>query len=248
MASAAIGTSLPFPSAANGDVERISDPDQVLEILQDLVRKRIRLHLHPAQQCRVASSFLFIDPSKDTCVLAWCRNGVELEAILNASDMAASASMGDITFQFRIASAAVTRFDGGPAFLVPYPTGIYQVPRRRHFRVRPHEEKQCRCQILLSDGQLVEMEVADVSVSGVGLRSRSVGPQRLPVGTWIAECHLDLGELGGLNLALQVVRHRKAWRGDEAHHHFGCRFGHMDVQAAKWLQRVVFALELAGRE
>ncbi|MFJ1252989.1 flagellar brake protein [Cupriavidus sp. CuC1] len=239
---------MPLPLAANGDIERISDPGQVLEILQDLVRKRIRLHLHPAQQCRVASSFLFIAPSKGTCVLAWCRNGVELEAILNASDMAASASMGDITFQFRIACAAVTRFDGGPAFLAPYPTGIYQVPRRRHFRVRPQEDKNFRCQLLLSDGQLVEMEVADVSVSGVGLRSMRVGPDRLPVGTRIPQCQLDFGELGALNLALQVVRHRKTWRGDEAHHHFGCYFGRVDVQTEKWLQRVVFALELAGRE
>jgi c-di-GMP-binding flagellar brake protein YcgR len=250
MASASIGTSLAYPWAVNeGDIERLSDPDRILQILLDLVRKRTRLHLHPAQpQCRVTSGFLSVDRTRGTCVLAWCRNGAELEAILNTHEMAASASLGDITFHFRISRAAVTRFDGRPAFLAPFPTGIYQVPRRRHFRARLHEDRVCRCQILLGDGQLVEMDVADLSVSGVGLRSRSVGPDRLPVGTRIAQCRLDLGDLGALELALQVVRHRKIWRGNDAHHQFGCSFGQIDGQTGKWLQRVVFALELSGRE
>lgn len=249
MAPEAIGTSLTFPWAVNdGDMERLSDPGRILQIMLDLVRKRTRLHLHAAQpQCRVTSGFLSVDPSRGTCVLAWCRNGAELEAILNTNEMAASASLGDITFHFRISRPAITRFDGRPAFLAPFPTGIYQVPRRRHFRAPLHEDRVCRCLILSDDGQLVELEVADLSVSGVGLRSGSAGPDRLPVGTRIAQCRLDLGDLGALELALQVVRYRRTWRGNDVQHQFGCSFGQIDGQAGQWLQRVVFALELSGR-
>ena len=247
MASNALGAPLPLPWAAGSHIERLSDPGRILQILQDLARVRTRLHLQPVQEWRVASCFLSVDPSRGTCVLAWCRNGLELEAILNASELAASASLGDITFHFRFATPAVTRFDGGPAFLASLPAGIYMVPRRRHFRVRLPQDRDFRCQILLSDGQLVEMEVADLSVSGVGLRSMRIGPGQLPVGTSIAQCCLDLGDLGAMKLALQVVRHRKAWHGNEAYNHFGCRFGQMDAQSGKWLQRMVFALELAGR-
>lgn len=86
-----------------------------------------------------------------------------------------------------------------------------------------------------------------ISLSGVGLRSKTVDATHLPVGTTISGVHLDFGALGKLDLSLQVVGHWLAGRDDNAIHHFGCAFFNLDGRTENFLQRLVFALELASR-
>ncbi|QQX86694.1 flagellar brake protein [Cupriavidus necator] len=235
-------------STTSGDVEWINDPNKIHSILRELVRVRARLHIFPVSSHEVKSRLLQVDFTSRTCVLDWCSDGVELEAMLNASELSVSAFLGDANFRFRLATPRIFRFQEKPAFLVPVPTEFCQVPGRRHFRARLPAGGGFRCEIQLSDNPLVALDIEDISVSGIGLSSTAVSAQQMLAGPRVKPCSLHLGDLISLDLALQVVRHRRLREGSITVNHFGCTFCRIDGKTEKLLQRLVFTFELTHRQ
>ncbi|AQV96654.1 hypothetical protein BJN34_22585 [Cupriavidus necator] len=234
-------------SATSGDVECINDRGRIFSILRELVRVRARRHMLPTGTRQLESSFLEIDSASRTCVLDWCNDGAELEAILNANERSVSASLGATDFRFRLTTPIITRFRGNPAFLVPAPTELFQVAGRRHFRAHLPAADGFLCEIHLSENLLVDLDIVDISVSGVGLSSTAVSAQQMLAGPRIKPCRLHLGDLMSLDLALQVARHRHTGEGSATVNHFGCTFYGIDGKTEKLLQPLVFAFELAQR-
>ncbi|WP_420998061.1 flagellar regulator YcgR PilZN domain-containing protein [Cupriavidus sp. 30B13] len=234
-----------FP--AHDDDRASGDPGHVLRTLLDLARQRALLHFQPAGMRRVATMLLRAEPSSRTCILAWCRDGAELDAILNARELHVGGMLNGAPVRFPVCAPAIARFDGQPAFIVPFPARIHHLHRRRHFRASAPAGNGFRCEILAGDGALAEMSIVDLSVSGIGLRATGAGAPPWPGDARRGRCRLVCGELGTLELDFEVVRHRIAWRGGNAIHHVGAAFRDVDGQAARRLQRLVFAFELAHR-
>lgn len=234
-------------SALPDDRYRLTHSSQIGTVLRDLAWQKCILNVRARTAHEMVTSVLHVDPASRTFVFDWCSTEPERQALLASNENAFSASLRGVPVNFLIGTPEITQYKGGPAFSAPFPDKLYHFQRRRHFRARTLVTKGYVCTIKMSDGTVLKLDIADLSLSGVGLRSKTVDATQLPVGTTISGVHLDFGALGKLDLSLQVVGHWLAGRDDSAIHHFGCAFSNLDGRMENFLQRLVFALELASR-
>ncbi|GAA5234005.1 hypothetical protein FOZ76_09655 [Verticiella sediminum] len=159
------------------------------------------------------------------------------------------------------AFGAQIAFEAGPATLVhpdedeglnvpvlecAFPAQFYRMQRRQHVRVmaRPGSHAVWRC----ANGGEVKLRIFDVSLGGVGLRSR-LGPEELPrVGTRLEGLQLDFQDGGSVVADLLVVGVYEATEHDFTHGqirylHMGCAFAQEDRQRERFLERLVRQLE-----
>ncbi|WP_420997796.1 flagellar brake protein [Cupriavidus sp. 30B13] len=233
--------------ASPDDRYRLTHSSQIGTVLRDLAWQKCILNVRARSAHEMVTTVLHVDPASRTFVFDWCRTEPEREALLASSENAFSASLRGVPVNFVIGAPEATEFQGAPAFVAPFPEKMYHLQRRRHFRARTLLTKGYVCSIKTPDGAQLKLDIADLSLSGVGLRSKTVDATRLPVGTTVAGAKLDFGSLGKVELSLQVVGHWLAGRDDSAIHHFGCAFSNLDGRMENFLQRLVFSLELASR-
>ncbi|ALD92282.1 flagellar brake protein [Cupriavidus gilardii] len=246
-AAASDAASAAASDVASDEQYRLTHASQIGTVLRDLAWQKCTLNVRSGRGRETVSSVLHVDPASRTFIFDWCRTDEEARAVLEAEENAISASLRGVPVNFAIGRPEPVQYQGGPAFRAPFPDKLYHFQRRRHFRARTLVTRGYGCEGRLDDGTVVKLDISDLSLSGVGLRSRTVGDTQLPVGTRIARARLDFRELGKLDLDLQVVGHWLVGRDDSAIHHFGCAFVNPDGRLENTLQRLVFALELAHR-
>ncbi|WP_455288783.1 flagellar brake protein [Cupriavidus necator] len=241
---------------AESDLEAVAPPDeryrlthnsQIGTVLRDLSWQKCMLSVRTRTGHQFVTSILQVDPVDRTFVFDWCNADAERQSLMTSEENAFSGLLRGVPVNFVAGQPAATRFEQGPAFVVSFPEKLYHFQRRRHFRARTLVTKGYRCEIRKPDNTALCLDIADLSLSGVGLRSKTVTDEQLPVGTTIGKCRLDFRELGKLELDLQVVGHWLVGRDDNAIHHFGCAFVNPDGRMENFLQRLVFSLELAHR-
>ncbi|MBP0629275.1 MULTISPECIES: flagellar brake protein [unclassified Cupriavidus] len=245
---AGTGTDIDAAAATPADERyRLTHNSQIGTVLRDLSWQKCMLSVRTRTGHQFVTSVLHVDPVNRTFVFDWCNADAERQSLMTSEENAFSGLLRGVPVNFMVGQPAATRFEEGPAFVVEFPEKLYHFQRRRHFRARTLVTKGYRCEIRRADNALLCLDIADLSLSGVGLRSRSVNEEQLPVGTTVAKCCLDFRELGKVELDLQVVGHWLVGHDDNAIHHFGCAFVSPDGRMENFLQRLVFALELAHR-
>lgn len=225
---------------------RLTHSSQIGTVLRDLLWQKCVLNVRAHRGHETVTTVLHVDPAKRMFTFDWCRNDEESQALLDSGENAFSASLRGVPVNFVIGTPTAVQFDGGPALSAAFPEKLYHLQRRRHFRARTLLTKGYVCEAMVGNRK-VNLDVSDLSLSGVGLRSRTVDSELLPLGTMLTKAKLDFRELGKLEIGLQVVGHWLAGRDESAIHHFGCAFVNLDGRMENFLQRLVFALELAHR-
>lgn len=229
---------------------RLTHSSQIGTVLRDMAWQKCLLNVRSKGGSEIVTSILHVDPANKTFVFDWCRADGERQALMSSEQNAFSGLLRGVPVNFVVGAPGATRFEGGPAFIADFPEKLYHFQRRRHFRARTLLTKGYRCEIQLpesADKKTLSLDIADLSLSGVGLRSRAVGSDLLPVGTVIKKCRLDFGDLGRLELDMQVVGHWLVGFDYNTVHHYGCAFLNPDGRMENFLQRLVFQLELAHR-
>ncbi len=226
---------------------RLTHASQIGTVLRDLNWQKCLLTVRARTGHQMVTTILNVDPASRTFVFDWCRSDAERHALMTSEENAFSGLLRGVPVNFLVGKPPATRFEDGPAFVADFPAQLYHFQRRRHFRARTLLTKGYRCEIHMPDRVVHRLEIADLSLSGVGLRSRTVTNEMLPVGTTVARCILDFAELGRMELGLQVVGHWLVGNDQSAIHHFGCAFVNPDGRLENQLQRLVFAIELAQR-
>ncbi|HKS73465.1 MAG TPA: flagellar brake protein [Terriglobales bacterium] len=226
---------------------RLTHPSEIGSVLRDLDWQRCMVTVRAPTGHQFVTSILHVDPIKRTFIFDWCNTEAERLSLLTSDEVSFSSLLRGVPVNFVISQPAATDFDEGHAFLAQFPDKLYHFQRRRHFRARTLVTKGYCCEIRSPDNSLLRLDIADLSLSGVGLRSKSVTDVQLPVGTLASRCRLDFRELGKLDVDLQVVGHWLVGYGDMAIHHYGCVFVNPDGRLDNLIQRLVFALELAHR-
>jgi len=226
---------------------RLTHASQIGTVLRDLSWQKCMVTVRARTGHQFVTSVLQVDPAGRTFVFDWCNADAERQALMTSDENAFSGLLRGVPVNFVVGRPAATRYGDGPAFVVEFPEKLYHFQRRRHFRARTLVTKGYRCEIRQPDNSVQLLDIADLSLSGVGLRSRTVSEEQLPIGTMVGKCRLDFRELGKLELALQVVGHWLVGHDDSAIHHYGCAFVNPDGRMENTLQRLVFALELAHR-
>lgn len=232
--------------SAQDDRYRLTHSSEIGTVLRDLSWQKCVANIRADRGTEAVTTVLKIDPAQRTFVFDWCRSEAECQAMLNSKEVSFSALLRGVPVNFRVPTPAAINFEGGPAFSAAFPEKLYHFQRRRHFRARTLVTKGYRCDVTLQT-RTAQLDVFDLSLSGVGLRSKQVTNQDLPVGAIIGSARLDFRELGRMELDLQVVGHWLVGNDASAIHHFGCAFVKPDGRIENTLQRMVFALELAHR-
>ncbi|WP_238262237.1 flagellar brake protein [Cupriavidus pauculus] len=238
-------------SAQSDERYRLTHSSQIGTVLRDMAWQKCLLNVRSKGGSEIVTSILHVDPANKTFIFDWCRADAERQALMGSENNAFSGLLRGVPVNFTVGAPGATRFEGGPAFIADFPERLYHFQRRRHFRARTLLTKGYRCEVQLVDEAgkptVLQLDIADLSLSGVGLRSRAVGADQLPVGTVIKKCRLDFAELGRLELDMQVVGHWLVGFDDNTVHHYGCAFLNPDGRMENFLQRLVFQLELAHR-
>lgn len=179
-----------------------------------------------------------------------------LDRSMNAEDESELADSRENLFLASIRGAPVAfqsgaprkiKFKGRLAFEVPFPASLYYVQRRRHFRAPVSPDAGFSCRLQLGNRTLLQMDIVDVSLSGVRLRGRIGGGLSLGKGAEVCDAVMDFGPFGKLSVDFRVMG---SWTMDDAESgsaFYGCAFLALPVKAESLLQRLVTSLELSHR-
>jgi flagellar brake protein len=151
---------------------------------------------------------------------------------------------GGIRTEFTTLDATPVMFEGLPAFEAPFPTLLYYVQRREFFRVQTPLGDPYIASGPYADGGSFRLELQDLSLGGIALRTADARFGSLETGTVLRDVSLQLGSFGTLQLDLEIVAPRIVTtpKGDQRYV-IGCRFAAALGPAERTLQRVVTQLE-----
>ncbi len=132
------------------------------------------------------------------------------DAVERAGHLVFTAMPFGVRIQFNILGAikTVTHRDGRPAFQADFPPSILQLQRRDHLRVQPPDAKPPLCTLLHPSGAVISMTLHDISLGGVGMLTHggvAVDPTDV-----FADCRIDLGASGSVEVALAILFKRQA--------------------------------------
>ena len=151
---------------------------------------------------------------------------------------------GGIRTEFTTLNADPIMFEGRPAFEAAFPTLLYYVQRREFFRVQTPVLDPYIASGPYVDGGSFSLELQDLSLGGVALKTADARFGSLESGTVLRDVTLQLGSFGTLLLDLEIVAPRQSTtpKGD-ARFVIGCKFVTTPGPAERILQRVVTQLE-----
>ncbi|MEW6339681.1 MAG: flagellar brake protein [Paraburkholderia sp.] len=161
---------------------------------------------------------------------------------------------GSIRTEFATAAAEPVVFEGRLAFEAPFPALLYYVQRREFFRVQTPLLEPYRATGRYEDGEAFKVELQDLSLGGVALRTADARFGALEAGCVLRNVAVQLGDYGILKLDLEIVAPRHSFSASgECRFIMGCKFVALPGTAERMLQRVITQLEtrrqaLAPRE
>ncbi|MFM0010434.1 flagellar brake protein [Paraburkholderia sediminicola] len=151
---------------------------------------------------------------------------------------------GGIRTEFTTLNADPIMFEGRPAFEASFPSLLYYVQRREFFRVQTPVLDPYIASGPYVDGGSFRLELQDLSLGGVALKTADAHFGSLESGTVLRDVTLQLGSFGTLALDLEIVAPRQLTtpKGD-LRFVIGCKFVKTPGPAERVLQRVVTQLE-----
>ena len=150
-----------------------------------------------------------------------------------------------VRVEFATTTPRATQFDGRPAFEVAFPDELLYVQRREFFRVRAPVAEPYICRGHLRSGAGFRFPVHDLSLGGIGVRTRDVRATQIPAGSMLENVELVLNQHGTLLLDLELVSHCATGLPGGAHvYRLGFRYPSLPARAENTLQRLVNQLEM----
>ena len=151
---------------------------------------------------------------------------------------------GGIRVEFATDAAKAVVFEGRLAFEAPFPALLYYVQRREYFRVQTPALDPYVVSGRYADGDSFKVEMQDLSLGGVALRTANARFGTLDAGCVLRDVTVQLGDFGTLSLDLEIgaPRHFTS-AGGERRFVMGCRFAALPGPAERMLQRVITQLE-----
>jgi flagellar brake protein len=149
-----------------------------------------------------------------------------------------------IRTEFVTGRAMSTTFEGRPAFEASFPALLYYVQRREYFRVDTPLVDPFTASGEDDGGDAFRLEIQDMSLGGVALRTADERFAALPAGNVWHDVTLRLGGLGSAVADLEVVASREALTPTgERRTILGCRFVALRNNAECTLQRAITQIE-----
>jgi c-di-GMP-binding flagellar brake protein YcgR len=149
-----------------------------------------------------------------------------------------------IRIQFSIPGGIKTvgHHDSRPAFQADFPSSILKLQRRDDVRVQQPSAKRSLCMLLHPNGSVISMKLHDISVGGVGMLIQ--GGVTLDPMDICADCRIDLGAPGVVEVALEILYKREVVNiGGNIQTLVGARFIDLGADTEKMLRNYIGQVE-----
>lgn len=215
--------------------------------LRNLASRRDNLTVQYAGG-HLVTQLLHVDTRARVFTFDWGASPEQNRGLLAAPRCHFEAQQDGVRIEFSIATPRETRYEGLPAFEADFPETLFYMQRREYFRVDAPIADSYTCTGSLPKGDAFSFEVQDLSLGGVGLRTRDERAAALPIGSYLRDCELSLGTLGRLTLDMELVSSRSTTLPNGAlQHQLGFRFLALPPGAESALQRLITRLEMKSR-
>ena len=184
-----------------------------------------------------------------TFTFDWGASEAQNQALLAAPRSHFHGQPDGVRVEFATNSPRETRYEGLPAFEADFPELLFYIQRREYFRVdAPTARGAYTCSGRLPKGEPFRLDVQDLSLGGVGLRTTDERIAELPIGTLLRNCELSFGKIGRISLDLELMSQRSvALPHGTPRFHMGFRFLALPGNLESQLQRLITQLELEQR-
>ena len=156
------------------------DPTRVSLALQDLAWLECRGRLYGRRGYSMTTILLSVNSREKNYIFEGCRTPAEQDFLLSSGEITFSASLRGAPIRFAVRNPRTIKYQGGLACLADFPTQLEYVDRRHHPRVLIASTINYTCDLQTDDGLLLEFQVDNISQTGIGLRSTSIGYRELP--------------------------------------------------------------------
>ncbi|OVZ58407.1 hypothetical protein CDO46_26535 [Pigmentiphaga sp. NML030171] len=235
----------PEPAGDDASLEdfRISQPLEILTLLGRMVEQAEIVALVAADGVSCLSAIAGVDRGRRLLWLFGTPGDARLEHLLASPWMVAVGYLDHVKIQFRVQNLQWLPGDAGSRLACLLPLELYRFQRRSYFRVRPvmRPAPVVRAHAPEAGGP-VELEVIDISMTGVGLLLPPGSPP-FPVGTPLPRATLALGPATRLAVDLKVM-HVTPRRAPEQGHHMGCTLDGLDEDGMQVLQHFISQVQL----
>ena len=182
----------------------LSDPVDILAVLQQIVRTRTRSFVEFEQPPGVMAALLLgVDDAVDALWFDSDENVAANEAILLSETLSWRTALNGVRIEFLTSDTSRDTYGGFPALRAPIPTTLLRLQRRNAYRAVAPASRPLRASIHLSVRERYTVPVLDISTLGVSLL---MDPARmaLTAGTIIERVTIDLPDFGLFECGLEV--------------------------------------------
>ncbi len=235
------------PDESTGNFGRRT-PAEIGVQLRNLVNRSNNLTVQYAGG-QLVTQLLDVDLRRRVFTFDWGSQPEQNRGLLAARRCLFQAQPEGVRIEFSITTPREVRYEGMPAFEADFPEVLVYMQRREYFRVDAPILDSYTCSGRLPPkGDPFSFEVQDLSIGGVGLRTKDERVAELPVGTRLLDCELSLGTLGQLTLDIQLVSRRDTTlENGTIRYQLGFRFVALPAGAETALQRLITRLEMKSR-
>ena len=235
------------PFAALDDF-RITHPKEIGAVLRQLMQRKDFLAVECSNRPhRIVTRILDVDQNAGVFIYDCSADQTYNRFLLESEESYFSATQDGVRVQFVSGRPEQHEFEGTFAFRSRLPESLYRMQRREFFRVETPLMEPYRCTAQLPDKRPVVFDIYDLSLNGVGLRSKDPILGGLPIGALLSKAVLDCSKLGTMETDLKITYLHNIRGHNDPIYHFGCRFQGFARSKEPVLQRMINYLELARR-
>lgn len=227
---------------------RISHPKAIGNVLQQLMRRKEFLTVACSHRPhRIVTRILDVDQDAGVFIYDGSSEPIYNRSLLESSANYFSTTQDGVRVQFVGGQPEPHTFEGCFAFRSRLPESLYRMQRRDFFRGEIPLKDPYRCIARLPDQRQVTFEIFDVSLGGVGLRSKDAALEELPIGTVLSQAVLDSRKIGMIQTDLKITYLQNIRSPGNPLYHVGCRFENFPKSRTTELQRMITSLEMARK-
>ncbi len=190
------------------------------------------------------TAVLTVLPERDLVVLDYGADEKQNRRMLAADRIVCVTKHDNISIKFSCEELQRARFQERQAFAARLPETLFRLQRREFFRVSTPVFNPLKCVIPNEEHAALELNIADISVGGIGLADPYCRFAPEP-GTVLRECQIDLAEFGTLSCDLLVRNSYLQSQHDGGKlRRIGCAFVNLPLDKNAILQRYIHRIQI----
>jgi len=193
------------------------------------------------------TALLFVEAQKGYFLFDAPSDPLLVKRLLASSRVAFVSRQDKIKIRWEVNGVQATEFEGRPALRAPLPESLLKFQRREFYRAETPLTRPVRCTIPLPEGGMINVNLFDISLGGVGLTGFPNDFSR-DIGRELTGCTITLPDVGVLAVTLQI---RNAvdlpLRDGKVNRRAGCMFRNLPSGTDNMIQRYIIRLERERR-